>query len=324
MSNRPGRFAVSALVVCASACLSVAGPTAASAIVRFAVIGDFGTGTPQQYELARVMETVNGRSPFELVLMAGDNIYGAWNRNAVIERFETPYAPLLRAGVSFFASLGNHDALEERHYALFNMKGQRYYSFTRSNVQFFALDSNYMDAAQLAWLNRALETSTATWKIAFFHHPLYSSGQRHGSEVALREVVEPVLARHGVQVVFSGHDHVYERLKPQRGIAYFVCGSSGKLRRGNLDARSPITQAGYDQDQVFMVAEIDDTVMRFQAISRTGKVVDAGEIVGQPKNGARLDAPRPGYGAASDKRQSRHIGFTTFLFARDAWNRFVG
>jgi hypothetical protein len=263
-------------------CHGVASLSAASATVRFAVIGDFGTGTPQQYELAKVMAAVNARLPYELVLTAGDNIYGSWNRNAIIQRFETPYAPLLGAGVSFFASLGNHDSFQQRQYALFNMKGERFYSFSRSNVQFFALDSNYMDGAQLAWLNSALEASTATWKVAFFHHPLYSSGERHGSEEGLRALLEPVFVRHGVQVVFTGHDHVYERLKPQRGVAYFVCGSSGQLRRGNLDENSPITAVGYDVELVFMVAEVDGDVMRFQAISRTGAVVDSGEIRAVP------------------------------------------
>jgi 3',5'-cyclic AMP phosphodiesterase CpdA len=224
------------------------------------------------------MAAVHVRSPYDMVLMAGDNIYGGWSQSAVVQRFEAPYRPLLDAGVSFFASLGNHDALQERQYPLFNMHGERYYSFTRSNVQFFALDSNYMDAAQLAWLQRALEASTARWRIAFFHHPLYSSGRRHGAEPSLRAVLEPLFVQHGVQVVFSGHDHVYERVKPQRGVTYFVCGSSGQLRRGNLDARSPVTAVGFDLDLVFMVVEIEDDVLRFQAISRTDVIVDSGEI----------------------------------------------
>jgi hypothetical protein len=305
MSNRLGRSVVAALILCAATCQLVANLSAASSIVRFAVIGDFGTGTPQQYELAKVMAAVNARLPYELVLTAGDNIYGGWSRTAIIQRFETPYAPLLHAGVSFFASLGNHDAFQQRQYALFNMNGERYYTFLRSNVQFFALDSNYMDARQLAWLDSALEASTATWKIAFFHHPLYSSGQRHGSEEGLRALLEPVFVRHGVQVVFSGHDHVYERLKPQRGIAYFVCGSSGQLRRGNLDPNSPIMAAGYDVELVFMVAEIDENVMRFQAISRAGTIVDSGEIRGHRRDTVRRDSSQPVYSAVPFLRLPR-------------------
>jgi 3',5'-cyclic AMP phosphodiesterase CpdA len=215
--------------------------------------------------------------------MVGDNIYGGWNHRAIVERFETPYGPLLQAGVTFFASLGNHDATAERDYAPFNMGGARYYRFRRANVEFFALDSNYMDPAQLAWIEAALRTSDAPWKIAFFHHPLYSSGSRHGSEHDLRVVLEPLFIRYGVQAVFSGHDHVYERVKPQHGVSYFVCGSSGQLRRGDLSKASPLTAVGFDQDQAFMIASVGADVLRFQAISRTGLVVDTGDIVKVPR-----------------------------------------
>lgn len=133
-------------------------------------------------------------------------------------------------------------------------------------------------AAQLSWLRRELAASTASWKIAYFHHPLYSSARRHGAEADLRTVLEPLFVQHSVQVVFSGHDHVYERLTPQRGVTYFVCGSSGKLRRGDLGARSPQTAAAFDQDLAFIVVEVEEAVMQFQVISRTDVVVDSGVI----------------------------------------------
>jgi hypothetical protein len=107
---------------------------------------------------------------------------------------------------------------------------------------------------------------------------LYSSSQRHGSSDDLRALLEPLFVQFGVQAVFSGHDHVYERVKPQRGIVYFVCGSSGQLRRGNLDKHSLLTAAGFDEDEAFMVVEIADGRMSFETISRTGLVVDSGEI----------------------------------------------
>ena len=151
-------------------------------------------------------------------------------------------------------------------------------SRSRSNVDFFALDSNYMDRSQLEWLERELQASSATWKIAFFHHPLYSSAGRHGSEKDLRRVLEPLLIRYGVQVVFSGHDHVYERIRPQHGITYFVCGSSGQLRSGNLEKGSGLTAAGFDQDRAFMLIDVADEALQFQTISRTSAIVDSGEI----------------------------------------------
>lgn len=134
-----------------------------------------------------------------------------------------------------------------------------------------------MDKVQLQWLQRELQTTTEQWKIAFFHHPLYSSGARHGSEVDLREQVEPLFVKYGVDVVFSGHEHFYERLKPQHGITYFVNGGAAKLRRGNI-RQTPLSAVGLDTDNSFMLVEIFDRTMRFQAISRTGKKVDAGEL----------------------------------------------
>jgi hypothetical protein len=77
--------------------------------------------------------------------------------------------------------------------------------------------------------------------------------------------------------VFSGHDHVYERLKPQKGITYFVCGSGGQLRKGDL-GRSDITAAGFDQDQTFTLVEVGVDELHFETISRAGAMVDAGVI----------------------------------------------
>jgi 3',5'-cyclic AMP phosphodiesterase CpdA len=134
-----------------------------------------------------------------------------------------------------------------------------------------------MNPAQRAWLERVLRESTEAWKVAYFHHPLYSNAGRHGSQLELRVTLEPLLVRYGVSVVFSGHDHVYERFTPQKGITYFVAGSGGQLRRGNISA-SEATAASFDQDQAFMVVEIAGDDMRFQTITRTGRIVDSGVI----------------------------------------------
>jgi len=89
-----------------------------------------------------------------------------------------------------------------------------------------------------------------------FHHPLYSSGETHGSDTSLRDVIEPLLLKYNVSLVLNGHDHFYERIKPQKGIQYFVIGSGGQLRKGNIDRSSGLTEKGYDVDLAFMAAEI--------------------------------------------------------------------
>ena len=178
----------------------------------------------------------HGRFPFPLVVMMGDNIYGSDRPQDFVKKFEAPYKALLDAGVKFYASLGNHDSREQRFYKIFNMDGKLYYSFKapKEDVRFFALESTYMDPDQVNGSKTSCRRSNEKWKIVFFHHPLYSSGKTHGSQVKLREVLEPLFVQYNVSLVLNGHDHIYERIKPQNGIQYFVEGSSGQLRDGDL------------------------------------------------------------------------------------------
>jgi predicted MPP superfamily phosphohydrolase len=246
--------------------------------LKFAAFGDNGTGEGPEYDIATEMATWHRQFAFDMVIMLGDNLYGSQKPADFIQKFERPYKPLLDAGVKFYASLGNHDdPRSDMAYAPFNMNGQRYFSFVRNNVRFLVLDSNSMDPAQLAWLERQLAAAAEPWKIAYFHHPLYSDGGRHGSEYELRVELEPLFIRYGVNVVYSGHDHIYERIKPQHGIYYFVSGSGGQLRTGNLK-RSDLTAAGFDRDRTFMLNEIDGADLYFQVVSRTGQTVDQGVI----------------------------------------------
>src|SRR5215471_7824855 len=121
--------------------------------VRFAFIGDNGNASKRQYDIASRMEAFREKVKFDFVLMLGDNIYGGKSPADFRNKFETPYKPLLDSGVKFYASLGNHDDPNERYYKPFNMDGQRYYTFRKGDAQFFALDSTYMDGAQLDWLD---------------------------------------------------------------------------------------------------------------------------------------------------------------------------
>jgi 3',5'-cyclic AMP phosphodiesterase CpdA len=245
--------------------------------VKFAAIGDNGTGERAQYEVADQMTKLQSTFPFDLVIMLGDNMYGGQRPADFVKKFEEPYRTLLGRRVKFQASLGNHDRPENVSYELYNMNGQRYYTYVRKNVRFFALDTTLMDRKQLDWLDAGLKDSREDWKICYFHHPLYSNASRHGSSVDLRLLLEPLFVKYGVNVVFSGHDHVYERLKPQQGIYYFVSGAAGQLRKGNMEP-SDQTAASFDQDQSFMLAEVAGDELFFESVSRTGRVVDSGLI----------------------------------------------
>jgi hypothetical protein len=209
--------------------------------------------------------------------MLGDNIYGGQGAEDFKSKFEVPYKPLLDAGVKFYAALGNHDDPNQRFYKPFNMGGKRYYNFKNGNAEFFALDSNYMDPEQLDWLTKQLRNSNATWKICYFHHPLYTNARFHGPDTDLRKRLEPIFQQSGVSVVYAGHQHVYERLKPRNGINYFVLGNSGELRFHDLRP-SQDTAKGFDTDRSFGLVEIAGDQLYFQTISRTGETVDFGVI----------------------------------------------
>ena len=297
------RTLVIALWLCvAAACGAPASSTAPQVIVgdheaplalkpvslKFAVIGDSGQWSRAQRETARQLAAQHEHFPFEAVLMLGDNNYGDGSPESYRVRFEEPYKELLDDGVTFHAVRGNHDAGAQWEYPLFNMGGQRYYTFQRKTgvlpplagdrVQFFALDSVQLDNGQLSWLDRQLSESKAEWKIALFHHPIYSSGRYAVSSAERRSILERVLIEHQVDVVFSGHEHVYERMAPQRGVMYFVVGASGAVRTGDLRP-TPYQAQGYDRDLSFMLVEIAGDAMYFRAVNRLGETVDRGKIV---------------------------------------------
>ena len=255
--------------------------------IRFAVIGDSGRGDAAQNEVARQMVAWREKFPFDFVLMLGDNIYDRHTPQDYVDKFEAPYATLLAAGVQFYAAIGNHDDPGQVNYAKFNMGGRRYYTFRKSErrvaglvgagARFFVLDSRSLDPEQLEWLREQLAESGTNWKIAYFHHPLYTSARYGRTARALRIVLEPILIAGDVDVVLAGHEHVYERTVPQHGISYFVSGAAGSLRKGDI-TRSALTARAFDTDYHFLLMEIAGDELYFQAISRTGATVDAGVI----------------------------------------------
>jgi 3',5'-cyclic AMP phosphodiesterase CpdA len=274
---RRGAVALAAVALVSSAsAVDLALPNQTSS-VKFAVLGDFGTGDRSEYDVAAQMATFRRRFPFDFVITTGDNIIGRQDSPPdFAEKFGQPFQPLLQIGIRFYATLGNHDRASNRSYQPWNMNGRRYYTFAVQNVRFFALDSNRPDRAELAWIDEALSGFDDDWKICYFHHPLYSDGVKHGPDLELRVLLEPILVRHGVDVVFSGHDHVYERLTPQEGITYFVTGPGGQDVRTLRP--SAATAASFDREQTFTAIEVNSAELFFQTVSRSGATVDAGVI----------------------------------------------
>jgi hypothetical protein len=294
---------------------------AKSVALRFAVIGDSGRWSRAQQELAHQLIAQREKFPYQLVLMLGDNNYGDGSPESYRLRFEEPYKPLIDAGVKFYAALGNHDLGSQWLYPLFNMNGHRYYTFeekigvpliSQTAIRFFVLDTTNLDDGQIIWFNRELSGSNADWKIAYFHHPMYSSGRYSWTTLARRHALEPTMVKNGVDLVLAGHEHLYERLLPQNGIVHFTSGAAGSVRVGDLKP-SAVMAKGYDRDLSFMLFEISGDALYFQTINRLGETIDSGRITKKkdqkdrkvaptigapsletrPPTGARPESPRP-------------------------------
>jgi len=240
----------------------------------FAVMGDSGSGDQAQQAVAQAMVTYfNTARRFGFVLMLGDNLYDDDYTN----EFSVPYKPLLDRGVKFYAALGNHDRDLEIHFKPFNMNDVDRYTFDQGNARFAVLNSNHpADPLQITWLDQVFADAGTKWRIAFFHHPLYSSGQ-HASEGrdVIRPALEPALIRNQVNVVFAGHEHLYERIKPQHGITHFVSGGGGRYL---YDFKpSTFDEIGLSEHH-FMVAEIAGDRLFFEAITHAQELIDCGVI----------------------------------------------
>lgn len=204
-------------------------------LLRFVSVADTGTGTRSQYAVARAMAKYHKHNPYDLVVLAGDNIYNNGEIEKIGAVFERPYAALLNAGVKFQAALGNHDVRTlngelQLKYPGFNMQG-RYYTFRRNHIQFFALDTNTNADwnSQLAWLKNQLSQSNATWKVVFAHHPVYASGV-YGNNRALIKTLTPIFQKYDVNLYINGHEHHYERTRSINGTTYLICGGGAGIR----------------------------------------------------------------------------------------------
>ncbi|GCL35872.1 metallophosphoesterase [Sphaerospermopsis reniformis] len=204
-------------------------------LLRFVSVADTGTGAKGQYAVARAMNFYHQKNPYNLVILAGDNIYNNGEIEKIGAVFERPYQPLLKKGVKFHACLGNHDirtdnGVPQVNYPGFNMQG-RYYTFIRDNVQFFGLDTNGNAdwKNQLIWLDKELSLSKAAWKIVFGHHQIYASGV-YGSNANFIKTFTPLFQKYGVQLYINGHEHHYERTRSINGTTYLTCGAGAGNR----------------------------------------------------------------------------------------------
>jgi acid phosphatase len=211
-------------------------PAKKGLLLRFVSVADTGTGARGQYAVAEAMNFYHKQNPYDLVVLAGDNIYNNGEIEKIGAVFERPYKSLLKKGVKFQACLGNHDIRTDNgepqvKYPGFNMRGKRYYTFRRNQVQFFALDTNSNAdwKKQLPWLEQELSRSNAPWKVVFGHHPIYASGA-YGSNAEFIKTFTPLFQKYGVQLYINGHEHHYERTRNINGTTYLITGGGAGTR----------------------------------------------------------------------------------------------
>ena len=253
--------------------------------VVFAAVGDTGTGGKNQMDVARAMVDAYGEEPYGFVAHVGDVSYYGSIVDRWPEVWEEPYRPLLEAGVEFQVALGNHELEEEASEDAQEWIAQRlarlgydstYRVVRQGPVDLFFLDTSTPritgedSGAQLAWLRQALAESDARWKVAVMHHAPYSSSTKRGSDTELRDIVHPLFVEHGVQLVLTGHDHVYERTHPQDGVTYVVTGAGAKLS----DVGSSDFTAVARRVLQFMLVEVDGDRMTVRALDTTGTTFD--------------------------------------------------
>ncbi|MBI1747412.1 MAG: metallophosphoesterase [Acidobacteria bacterium] len=293
--------AITLLILC-----TLTGLYADDAIVRFAVIGDMGIGCDakdgNQCKIADLM--CEYQDQFDFVITVGDNIYPDGDPKLFPPNFEEPYRCLLELGMPFYASLGNHDTESSRwryeeanvNYPNYHMIDdrdevhRRFYSFRKGSVtrnsqtvpliEFLALDSNrvaYPDRApeetdQLPWLTQRFQVSDAVWKIPYFHHPLYVSNS-DGTDRIMRETFEQIFIDNGVRLVFTGHKHQFEEIRPQSGIRYIISGAAGRLNRGGVRRGSPLVERYNDSNPHFLIVEATESALTWVMIDGNGEPI---------------------------------------------------
>ncbi|WP_066381814.1 MULTISPECIES: metallophosphoesterase [unclassified Anabaena] len=255
-------------------------PAKKDLLLRFVSVADTGTGAKGQYAVARAMKLYHQRNPYDLVVLAGDNIYNNGEIEKVNAVFERPYQHLLQQGVKFHACLGNHDIRTDNgnpqvKYPGFNMNGQRYYTFRRGGVQFFALDTNNNAdwKKQILWLETELSLSNAPWKVVFGHHPIYSSGV-YGSSQSFIKTFTPLFKKYGVQLYINGHEHSYERTRSIDGTTYLICGAGA----GNRPVGRSVWSEYSTSNLSFAAYEVYSDRIEVCGIGTNHRVFDRGVI----------------------------------------------
>jgi hypothetical protein len=193
----------------------------------FAAMGDHRNNPSAHLSVVQRVIAINP----DLCVDTGDLVGNGDNAGDWDPQFFTPEAGLMKS-VCLFPAIGNHEGTAANYLAYFYLPtgsgSERYYSFDYGNAHFVALDTNISysaGSAQYIWFVNDITSTTKPWRFVYFHHPPYSSSS-HGSDLTVRAQLCPVIEANGVQIVFNGHDHDYER-SYVNGVYYIVTGGGG-------------------------------------------------------------------------------------------------
>jgi hypothetical protein len=212
--------------------LPAAGQSAPARPVAIIAFGDFGVGGETQRSFGATVRRFEARNPANYLVTLGDNDYTE-DPEAFHANWESSFGWRRRAGLKVAGVLGNHDVRVQDgryQYDELQMPG-RYYRRAVGPLELYLLDSNDVDDAQTAWLQRTLARSRARWKLAVFHHPAYTCGNYDSRDAVVDRWV-PLFERYRVRLVLSGHDHNYQRFAARRGVRYIVHGGGGRRLYG--------------------------------------------------------------------------------------------
>jgi hypothetical protein len=263
-------------------------PPEAQPWLRVALVGDIGDGGGREHRTAAAIAEQSRYDSFDILMLLGDNVYPSGDPSRIEATVFEPFGPVLDVGTQLFAILGNHDVENgtgDAQLAALGMPG-RWYAVERGEMLGIALDStDPTNPEQLAWLEATLAGSDATWKLVGLHHPPYSSGF-HGSNQEVRDAFSPLFERYGVQIVFSGHEHDYQRTDPIHGVTYIVTGAASRTRP---TAVADHTAVAYSTHHFVDLNVYDDHIL-LRAIDQDGEQFD--EVVIPPTIPAEPDSSR--------------------------------
>jgi uncharacterized protein YaiE (UPF0345 family) len=218
--------------------------------LEFLAVGCAGSGNRGQKILGENMAAWAEKEETAFVLYLGDNFYPRGVKSVTDKQWKTKFEKIFDhkpLEIPFYAILGNHDYAENEQaqveYTEHSKKWRmpaRYYKFTEvlkggTQIDFFAIDTEMLvqgwGEAQLSWLENQLGSSQARWKIVFGHRPLYTGDYRYNQKMdPIKNIVEPLLKKHKVDLYLSAHSHNIEVLKPVSGVHYIVSGAGSRPR----------------------------------------------------------------------------------------------